>query len=183
MHTCSPGFVIYFELCWEKRHQVKPMVKKETELPHVSLREVTDNWQLPLDPETASPGEMREIGNGSERKKPIFLLRDWAQFRILEELKNSSWSRNWKPQNTQQEEDGKEKSFLFSNSKYHCSHLPHHLHHSVKSCLALLLFSLIQKARRPSWFGGRKSLAHEVLSTCGKSNSFLYLHHSAHALW
>lgn len=111
MHTCNPGFVIYFELCWEKRHQVKLVVKKETELTHVSLREVTDNWQHPSDPETASPGEMIGIGNGSERRKPIFVLRDWAQFRILEELKNSSWSRNWKPQNTQQEEDGEREEF------------------------------------------------------------------------
>lgn len=47
MHTRNPGF-IYFELCWEKRHQVKLVVKKETELTHVSLREVTDNWQHPF---------------------------------------------------------------------------------------------------------------------------------------
>lgn len=183
MHTFSPGFVIYFDLRWEKRHQVKVMVKKETELVHVSLREVTDNWQHPLDPETASPREMIEIGNGSERRKPIFVLRDWAQFRILQELKNSSWSRNWKPQNTQQEENGKEKSFIFLSSKYCCSRLPHHFRHSVKSCLALLLFSPIQKAWRPSWCRGRKSLEREVLSKCGKCHSFLYLHHSAHALW
>ncbi|KAL7396644.1 hypothetical protein ABVT39_009229 [Epinephelus coioides] len=87
----TPGFVVYFELHSEKRHQVKVMVeKKEKELAGVSLREVTDNWQHPLDPEAARAGEMMEIGNGSERKKPIFLLRDRAQFRILEELKNSS---------------------------------------------------------------------------------------------
>jgi len=59
-------------------------------LAHVSLREVTDNWQHPLDPEAASSGELMEIGNGSARKKPIFLLRERALFRILQELKNSS---------------------------------------------------------------------------------------------
>lgn len=66
------------------------MVKKGKELALVSLREVTDNWQHPLHPEAASPGEMTEIGSGSERKKPTFPLRDGAQFRILGELKNSS---------------------------------------------------------------------------------------------
>lgn len=44
-------------------------MKKERELPHVSLREVIDNWQNPLDPEPVSPGEMKEIGNGSGRKR------------------------------------------------------------------------------------------------------------------
>lgn len=39
---------------------------------------------------------MMEIGSGSERKKPIFLLRDGAPFRILGELKNSSWSKKLK---------------------------------------------------------------------------------------
>lgn len=64
--------------------------KGKKDLAHVSVREVTDNWQHPLDPEAASSGEMMEIGNGSKRKKTIFLLRGRAQFRILEELKNSS---------------------------------------------------------------------------------------------
>lgn len=39
---------------------------------------------------------MIQIGSGSERKKPIFLLRDGAPFRILGELKNSSWSKKLK---------------------------------------------------------------------------------------
>lgn len=53
---------------------MKLAVKRETELTHVSLREETDNWQHPSDPETASPGEMIGIGNGSERRKLIVVF-------------------------------------------------------------------------------------------------------------
>lgn len=48
----------------------------------------------------SSPGEMMEIGNGSERKKPIFLFRD-AQFRVPEEI---PLDPEKKPQNTREAE-------------------------------------------------------------------------------
>lgn len=49
-------------------------------------KEEKHNWQHLLDPEAVCPGEMMEIGSGSERKRPIFLFRDQAQFRILGEI-------------------------------------------------------------------------------------------------
>lgn len=41
---------------------------------------------------------------GWKKRKPMFILWDQARFGIPGELKNSSWSKNWKPQNTQWEE-------------------------------------------------------------------------------
>lgn len=68
-------------------------VKRGKELAHVSPREVTDSWQHPLDPEAASVPERwwrREVG--WKEGETIFGLRDPAPFRILGQMKNSSWS-------------------------------------------------------------------------------------------
>lgn len=83
-------------------------VKRAKELAHVSPREVTDSWQHPLDPEAASVPERwwrREVG--WKEGETIFGLRDGAPFRILGQMKNSSWSgkKPWISKNTQREEE------------------------------------------------------------------------------
>lgn len=157
-HTYKPGFLIYFKLHLEKRHRVKFAANKG-ELARLSLREVTDNWQPPLDPEAASLKRWWRLEVGRRGRSRSSSWETELHLEFLGNWKIPLDPKSWRPPNTQWEGDGEEGEFHLFKFRVAlqtftpsfpplCQELPH----------AAFVPRSIQKAWRPSWCGGRTRL-------------------------
>lgn len=158
VQLASLGFCYLFWVAFgEKGFKWRIIVKKRKQtgscLTQGGNRQLAASF---LDPEAASAGEMMEDWKWVRKEEADLppLQSPSSVFRNLEELRNSSWWKHWKAENTQR------RTFISWSLKCRCGHLPHHFRRSVNSCLMLrLLFLTDSKTRwRPVWGRGRKHL-------------------------
>lgn len=181
-HTYKPGFLIYFKLHLEKRHRVKFAANKG-ELARLSLREVTDNWQPPLDPEAASLERWWRLEVGRRGRSRSSSWETELHLEFLGNWKIPLDPKSWRPPNTQWEGDGEEGEFHLFKFRVAlqtftpsfpplCQELPH----------AAFVPRSIQKSMKTLvvWRKDALGVGGEFLKNRGKSHLFLYLHHSAH---